>query len=185
MACCAKHLDLITIHHLLEAGADPNARDDGGNASLHVLAVQSLGNGETIARAAHLLLEFGAHLHLVNKERETAEDVWIKVNQKKEEEAVEEEEEEEIVPEIEAPAEIEVMPEMEAEAPPEMQVLPVPEVIVLPQKEALPEVPEWLIETERIPMLTCLSARVIRPFLFAYKKGEDFPATLGDFIEWH
>jgi len=176
-------LDSATIHLLLEAGADPNARDDGGNASLHVLAVQRLGNGETIASAARLLLEYGAHLHLVNKERETAEDVWIKVNQKIEEEAVEEGEE--IFPEIEAPAEIEVMPEMEAEVPPEMQVFPVPEVVVQPQEEALREVPEWLHETEKIPMLTCLCARVIRPFLFAYSPGLDFPATLGDFVEWH
>jgi len=45
--------------------------------------------------------------------------------------------------------------------------------------------PEWLREPETIPMLTCLCARVIHIFLFAYQKGEDLQATLGDFIEWH
>ena len=104
---------------------------------------------------------------MVNKERETPADVWMKINTKNDE----------VLPEIE------VVPEMEAEAPPDNEALPVPEAAVLPELEI--SLPEWLREPERIPMLTCLCARVIRPFLFAYKKGEDLPATLGDFIEWH
>ena len=89
----------------------------------------------------------------------------------------------EVLPEMGALAEIEVRPEMEAEAPPDNEALPVPEAAVLPDVEI--SLPEWLHEPETIPMLACLCARVIRPFLFVYKTGEDLPATLGDFIEWH
>ena len=112
-----------------------------------------------IESAARLLLENGAHLHMVNKKRETPADVWLKANTK------------------------EVLPEIEAEVPPDNEALPVPEAAVLPVVEI--SLPDWLREPEAIPMLTCLCARVIRPFLFAYQEGEDFPATLGDFIEWH
>jgi len=126
-----------------------------------------------IENAARLLLVNGAHLHMVNKERETPADVWMKINKKKEE----------ALPEVGALAEIEVMPEMEAEAPPDNEVLPVPEAAVLPEVEI--SLPEWLREPETIPMLACLCARVICPFLFAYEKGEDLPATLTDFVERH
>jgi len=177
LACSAgflKHLDLAAIHLLLEAAAVPNARDNDGNGPLHYLA-NDYNHGDVVmnASAARLLLENGAHLHMFNKERETPADVWMKINKKKDE----------ALPEVGALAEIEVMPEMEAEAPPDNEALPVPEAAVLPDVEI--SLPEWLHEPETIPMLACLCARVIRPFLFVYKTGEDLPATLGDFIEWH
>jgi len=135
----AEHLNLASIHLLLEAGAVPNAGNKDRNGPLHVLAIwHNNGNDVKTKSVARLLLQKGAHLHMVNKKRETPADVWIKFNKKKK-----------------------VLPEVEI------------------------SLPEWLREPERIPMLTCLCARVIRPFLFAYKKGEDLPATLGDFIEWH
>jgi len=171
---CYDYTDLATINLLLEAGADPNTRDDYGDGPLHILAIEHNNeNGIMIESAARLLLKYGAHLHMVNKKRETPADVWMKRNKKKDE----------VLPELGALAEIEVVPEMEAEALPDNEALPVPEAAIPPEVEI--SLPEWLRESETIPMLTCLCARVIRPFLFAYKKGEDFPANLGDFIEWH
>jgi len=151
---CYTELDLAAIQLLLKSGAAPNARDYGGNGPLHVLAREhKFRDVVMIETVARLLLENGAHLHMVNEERDTPADVWLMVNKN------------------------------EAEAPPDNEALPVLEAAVLPDLEI--SLPEWLREPERIPMLSCLCARVIRPFLIAYKKCEDLPATLGDFIEWH
>jgi len=80
IACIAK----MNIHHfatirlLLDAGADPNAVDEDGNASLHVLARLPR---KLLDPAARLLLESGAHLDRVNNSGKTAADIWIECNE--------------------------------------------------------------------------------------------------------
>ena len=80
MACDDQHFDLATIRLLLEVNADPDAVDEKGNASLHVLASNRHVNDQMITSAARLLLESGAHLDRVNKDRKTAAQIWKEKN---------------------------------------------------------------------------------------------------------
>ncbi len=85
-ACDEENLDLATILLLLQFNADPNAVDYNGNGPFHVLASHRYRNGQQehlihrTADAARLLLENGAHLDRVNKDRKTAADVWKEEN---------------------------------------------------------------------------------------------------------
>jgi len=77
----AEKLDVATVRLLLEANSDPNARDEVGNGFLHFLAYQRRYRyGELIENAALLLLKYGAHLDMVNKDRKTAADIWKEEN---------------------------------------------------------------------------------------------------------
>ncbi len=85
MACDAESLDLATIQLLLQINADPNAADKDGNGPIHVLGSLRYGNSQEhmirrTADAARLLLENGAHLDRVNKDRKTAAQVWKENN---------------------------------------------------------------------------------------------------------
>lgn len=65
---------VTVLRLLLDNGADPNARDVNGDASLHILAHF---DGEVVYAAANLLLEKGAHFDRVNISGKTAADVWV------------------------------------------------------------------------------------------------------------
>jgi len=67
-----------TIRLLLDAGTDPNAVDEVGNAPLHVVARLPR---ELMDPAARLLLESGAHLDRANNSGKTAADIWIECNE--------------------------------------------------------------------------------------------------------
>jgi len=68
LTCYPGHLDLVSIHLLLEAGAVSNARNRDGNEPLHLLAAQHNNNGYDvkIESVARLLIQKGARLHMVN-----------------------------------------------------------------------------------------------------------------------
>lgn len=80
LAWNAGNLNLAAVKLLLEANADPNAGDPNGNGTLHIPALMHHGNGEVIENVALLLLKYGAHLDMVNKDRKTAADVWKEKN---------------------------------------------------------------------------------------------------------
>ena len=83
---CRNPEDLSTIRLLLLSGANPNASDDFGNGPLHVLAIKdrvrrlSGIDDDVIGSAARLLLKYGAHHCKVNRERETAAQLWKREN---------------------------------------------------------------------------------------------------------
>lgn len=84
-ACDTGNLDSAAIQLLLQVNADPNAGDKDGNGPIHALASLRYGNGQEhlihrTADAARLLLENGAHLDRVNKDRKTAAQVWKETN---------------------------------------------------------------------------------------------------------
>jgi len=73
-----------TVRLLLNAGCEPNAIDDYGNAPLHFLA--QIGERylySDVNSIAGLLLDFGAQLSLKNADGKTAIDLWILKNQRK------------------------------------------------------------------------------------------------------
>jgi len=67
---------LTTVRFLLELKMDTNAVNNVGNGPLHLLVVE-LVDPEFRDAIAILLLEFGAHLDMVNKEGMTAADLWL------------------------------------------------------------------------------------------------------------
>jgi len=74
---------LALVRVLLEAGADPNVVVDEllGNTLLHVAA--GLSDRKMGDVAGLILIEFGAKLHRVNKAGKTALDIWIELNETK------------------------------------------------------------------------------------------------------
>ena len=72
-------LNLPYVNLLLYAGADPNDGDLDGNGPLHFLASSYYdANIQVIASAARLLLSYGAHLDKINKNGDTAAQVWVR-----------------------------------------------------------------------------------------------------------
>jgi len=70
-----------TVRLLLNAGCDPNAIDDDGNAPLHSLAqIGERNSYSDLNIFAYLLLEFGANPSLKNADGRTAIDLWILSN---------------------------------------------------------------------------------------------------------
>jgi len=65
-----------TVGLLLTLGADVNAVNIFGYSPLHCLA-EELDRGEIRDETAHLLLEAGAHLDMVNTNRKTPADIWM------------------------------------------------------------------------------------------------------------
>jgi len=78
VACSSSKHKAVRL--LLQAGSDPNAVDEDGNAPLHLLYRNSL-RKELNDAIARLLLDFGVHFDRVNKCGKTAMDVWIERNQ--------------------------------------------------------------------------------------------------------
>jgi len=64
--------------------ANPHAGNNLGNGPLHILATQYQRwlfiDDKIVGNAARILFGYGAHLCKVNRERETAADVWRRVN---------------------------------------------------------------------------------------------------------
>jgi len=69
---------LSTIRFLVNLGVNPNAGNSVGDGVLHMLALEP--ESENRDATAHLLLELGAHLDMVNKDGKTAADLWLKKN---------------------------------------------------------------------------------------------------------
>ena len=75
---CSDADALSTIRLLVKLEADLNARNNVGNGVLHILAMER--QSETRDARARLLVEFGAHLDMVNTEGMTAADLWFQKN---------------------------------------------------------------------------------------------------------
>jgi len=83
LECQDEALHLPCIRLLLRGQANANAGDYDGNGPLHLLASQH-GNVDVIGSAARLLLDIEghpAHLDRVNRNRKTAAQLWIEINE--------------------------------------------------------------------------------------------------------
>jgi len=72
-----------TLRLLLNAGCDPNATDQNGNAPLRFLAQLDHRRFDDLGIFVHLLLDFGAQLSHKNKVGKSAVDMWILRNGRK------------------------------------------------------------------------------------------------------
>lgn len=70
---------LDALRLLLHAGANPHESKSGENGPLHILANREE-DLQTEFTAAHLLFVYGAQPLRINKEGETAVDIWMKAN---------------------------------------------------------------------------------------------------------
>ena len=66
-----------TVRLLLNAGCDPNAIDDDGNAPLHLLAQLERYLHSDLNIIAGLVLDFGAEFSQKNADGKTAATLWI------------------------------------------------------------------------------------------------------------
>ena len=71
-----------TVRLLLHCGANPNIRDEKGDAPLHAL-VKTLSDLDVVESTARVLLEYDANDNQVNADGKTAVDLWIQKNGRK------------------------------------------------------------------------------------------------------
>jgi len=77
---CDKVKRFAIFRLLLQAGSNPNAIDNDGNASLHLLVLLNRKLDDYTNVIARLLLDFGAELSLKNKNGKTVVDLMIQKN---------------------------------------------------------------------------------------------------------
>lgn len=75
----ASETGLDALRLLLHVGADPNGSGSGENGPLHIFADREE-DLQTEFTAAHLLFDYGAQPFRMNKEGETAVEIWRKAN---------------------------------------------------------------------------------------------------------